>query len=289
MQIQVDEIELHVTDEGDRDAPPVLLLHGITQSTRTWDWLVPHLVERHRVLRLDFRGHGRSGRAPAYGFDEWIADARGVCEQVAGGPCLVVGHSLGGGVAAALAQQHPDLVQATVLEDPALAFTGDPSGTVGPGGEGSSGHALVEGFAAIRRTVPMLQEAGMSVEALAGALAPAPSPTGPAFGQLLHDDSLVAMADGLLGLDAAVLDGVLDGTTRPAFDPEQPLPVPALLVAADPASPDGIVATAVLDQLAAVSPHVEVHVFDGAGHLVHDERAHRERFLELTLDFLART
>jgi pimeloyl-ACP methyl ester carboxylesterase len=236
------------------------------------------------VLRLDLRGHGRSGRTPTYGFDGWVADARAACEQVAGGPCLVVGHSLGGGVAAALAQQAPDLVRAAVLEDPALSFAAEAPAV----GGAPSGHALVEGFAAIRRTVPMLQESGMSAEALAGALASAPSPTGPAFGQLLHDDSLVAMAEGLLQLDATVLDGVLDGTVLPAFDPDRPLPVPALLVAADPASPDGIVATAVLDRLAEVSPHVEVHVLAGAGHLVHDERAHRGRFLELTLDFLAR-
>ena len=47
-----------------RSAPPILVLHGITQSTATWGWLVPHLADTHRVVRLDFRGHGRSGRTP---------------------------------------------------------------------------------------------------------------------------------------------------------------------------------------------------------------------------------
>ena len=37
--------------------PVLLLLHGITSFGGTWEWIVPQLVERFRVLRLDFRGH----------------------------------------------------------------------------------------------------------------------------------------------------------------------------------------------------------------------------------------
>ena len=75
----------------------------------------------HSVLRLDFRGHGDSDRAPgAYGMPEYVSDAVAVCEQLAQRPCVVVGHSLGGATAAALAQQRPDLVRAVVLEDAPL-------------------------------------------------------------------------------------------------------------------------------------------------------------------------
>jgi pimeloyl-ACP methyl ester carboxylesterase len=285
MRIRTADVELHVVDEGDPAAPPVLLLHGITQSTRTWDWLVPHLVDRHRVLRLDFRGHGESGRTPgAYGFPGCIADARAVCEQVAEAPCLVVGHSLGGGTAAALAQQHPDLVRAAVLEDPALSVgAARPAGAV----VGSPGHALLDGFALLRESVPALQASGITVAQLVDVLEPAPSPTGPPFGELLHPDALVAMAAALLQLDATVLDGVAEGRVPPAYDHTRPLPVPTLLVTADPSSPDVICTASDVEQIRDVSPQVEVHVLEGAGHLIHDERAHRDRFLELTLGFLA--
>lgn len=98
MFIDNDGVALHVADDGQHDAPVVLVLHGITSCTTTWDWLVPHLVDTHRILRLDFRGHGQSGRAPGtYHFPSYLSDAIAVCEQLAGGPAFVLGHSLGGG------------------------------------------------------------------------------------------------------------------------------------------------------------------------------------------------
>src|SRR5512137_1109377 len=119
MEIRNGDIMLHVAVDGDDTAPPVLLLHGITSCTRTWDWLVPDLVDRYRVLRLDFRGHGGSDRTPgAYDADGWISDAAAACREVAGVPCAVIGHSLGGGTAAGLAQRHPELVRGIALEDP---------------------------------------------------------------------------------------------------------------------------------------------------------------------------
>ena len=57
-------IELRVAEDGDPSAPPILLLHGITSFGGTWDWIVPTLAERFRVLRLGFRGQGASDRAP---------------------------------------------------------------------------------------------------------------------------------------------------------------------------------------------------------------------------------
>src|SRR5204863_3091145 len=117
MEITSSDPTLHVTEDGPGQGPPVVLLHGITSSGATWDWLVPQLADRYRLLRLDFRGHGRSGRQEApYDYAGYVADAVAVCEQAAGQPAVVIGHSLGGGAAAALAQQRPDLVRAVVLE-----------------------------------------------------------------------------------------------------------------------------------------------------------------------------
>jgi pimeloyl-ACP methyl ester carboxylesterase len=96
-QIRNGDVELHVEQDGDPDAPPVLLLHGIASSGNTWDWLVASLTATHSVLRLDFRGHGRSGRAPgAYQMPDYLSDAVAVCEQLAKRPCVVVGHHSAG-------------------------------------------------------------------------------------------------------------------------------------------------------------------------------------------------
>jgi len=274
--IDNDGVALHVAIAGDADSPVVLLLHGITNSTAAWEWLVPHLAPRFRVLRLDFRGHGRSGRAlGTYRFAAYVTDAIAVCEQVARRPCVLVGHSLGGATAAAVAQLRPELVRGIVLEDPALRAANS-----------VEGNPLRGAFAAMRQTVPRLQERNISVGDLADRLAAAPSPTGPTFAELLFPDGIAGMAEGLLQLDASVLDAVLEGTMAPVFDPEKPITVPTLVLAADPAMPDAVVHRSDLERLAVHSPHARARVVAGAGHLIHDERANRHIVLEEVLAFL---
>lgn len=278
MELRTGELTLHLDVDGPEDAPPVLLLHGITSSGRTWGWLVPDLAERYRVLRLDFRGHGRSGRAPGdYDFAGYVADAAAACRQVAGQATIVIGHSLGGGTAAALAQQHPDLVRAVVLEDPPLAMSVE-----------LEGNSLLDGFRLMRESIPQFQQSGIDAATLAGILAGAPSATGATFGDLLHPDAITAMAEGMLELDATVLDPVLEGTVTPAFDPHAPIPVPTLLVTADPASPDAVARAADAELMRSVTPHAEVVVMTGSGHLVHDELEHRDPFRAAVLDFVER-
>jgi pimeloyl-ACP methyl ester carboxylesterase len=272
------DIELHVDVDGDPASPPLLLLHGITSSTRTWAWLVPSLVDRYRVLRLDFRGHGRSGRFPGgYDFAGYVSDAAAVCTQVAGEPAIVVGHSLGGGTAAALAQRHPELVRAVVLEDPALGA-----------GRDMEGNALMDGFRLLRDTVPRVQADGVAPDVLAGVLAVSPALTAPTLGALVHQDAVDTMAVSLLAVDASVLDPVLERAMTHAFDPRLAIPVPTLVLAADPASPDCVARPSDLDALRAASPHAEIEVVAGAGHLIHDELAHREAFVRSLLGFLGR-
>ena len=97
MQIHHDGVTLHVAEDGNPAAPPILLLHGITSFGGTWEWLVPELAERFRVLRLDFRGHGASDRTPGeYGSPGYVSDAIAVCEQAIGQPCIVMAvHTFG--------------------------------------------------------------------------------------------------------------------------------------------------------------------------------------------------
>ena len=116
----------------------------------------------------------------------------------------------------------------------------------------------------------------------------APSPSGPLFGDVVHADALDAMAEALLQLDATVLDPVFDGSSMPVFDPDRELPVPAIVLAGDPSSPDTIVREPDLARLAEHSPKVERRVVAGAGHLIHDAKAHRQAVLDAVLDLVAR-
>ena len=291
MKIRNDTIELHVAEDGDPSAPPILLLHGITSFGGTWEWIVPTLTERFRVLRLDFRGHGSSDRAPReYSVDGYVSDAVAAIEQAAGRPCVVIGHSLGGATAAMLAQQHPDLVVAAVMEDPPLGLAGNP----GPGDETGGGESLLEGnsllesFRMIRESAPRLQASGITVEVLSGILAAAPSASGGTFGEFLHPDGITSMAGSLLAVDASVLDPVLTGRIGTFLDPEAPFLVPSLIVCADPSRPDAVADPTLAQHFADISPATEFMVIDGAGHLMHDESAGRDRFRDATLAFLDR-
>ncbi|HEX4906791.1 MAG TPA: alpha/beta hydrolase [Acidimicrobiales bacterium] len=284
MELRTDELTLHYEDDGNPDGPPILIMHGITQSTATWGWLVPHLAADHRVVRLDFRGHGRSGRTPGqYVFRGYVADATAICEQVLGQPAVLVGHSLGGGTAAGLAQTRPDLVRGVVLEDPAIMVPPRPEEV-----SALEGNTLLDGFRLMRESIPRLQASGMSAGDLANILRNAPSPSGPLFGEAIHDDALEAMAEAMLLLDATVLDPVFDGSSIPVFDPTRELPVPGIVVAGDPASPDTIVREADVARLAEHSPKVETRVITGAGHLIHDSKQHRQAVLDAVRDLLAR-
>ncbi len=294
MRIRNGSIELHVADDGDPSAPPILLLHGITSFGGTWDWFVPSLVERFRVLRLDFRGHGASDRAPGeYSPDGYLSDAVAAIEQAAGRPCVVIGHSLGGATAAGLAQRHPDLVVAAVMEDPPLRFA-EPTDAAGNRAADAAdsdvldGNSLLESFRLIRESAPRLQASGITVDVLAGVLAAAPTAGGGTFGGLLHADGVASMAGSLLKVDAAVLDPVLNGSIRSLLDPHEAFHVPSLIVCADPAKPDAVADPMMAQHFADLSTTTEVVVLDGAGHLIHDELASRDRFGCAALDFIDR-
>lgn len=280
MRIQNGDVGLDVRIDGDDDAPALLVMHGILGSAQTWEWMVPRLINRHRVLRLDFRGHGGSDRAPgAYRLADYVSDAVAVCERVAGSPVAVIGHSLGGATAAGLAQTRPDLVKGILMEDAPLAA---------PDLEavGDERNALLDGFALMRQMIPQVQAAGMPAEQVAALTAAAPYAGGRPLGELLLDDALAAMGAETLAVDASVLDPVLDGTMSWVFDPSRPIEVPVVAVAADPAQPDAVTTPADLERLEATSPDVQTHTLVGANHLIHSSKDHREAFWSIVDEFL---
>jgi pimeloyl-ACP methyl ester carboxylesterase len=109
---------LQVVEHGPRGASPIVLIHCFTCAIDWWDGMVPALERRHRVLAVDLLGHGGSEK-PSSGYSiphqaELVAQAM---ERLRVGPAEVVGHSLGGGVAVALAQSSPRLVERVVIVD----------------------------------------------------------------------------------------------------------------------------------------------------------------------------
>ncbi len=281
MQVLTGDATLHVGIAGDKSAPPLLLMHGITISHETWDWLIPSLAGRYRVLALDFRGHGKSSHTPGdYQPQAYVTDAIAVLEELADGPAIVIGHSLGGMTGAALSQQRPDLVKAAVLEDPPLASM--------EFGSAIHSNPLLDAFRLMRATVPELQKNNVPVAAIAGTMATMPSSSGQPMGQLIVAEAIEVMARALLDLDASVLDPILDGTAQNSFDRSQPIEVPTVILSADPAMPDALATPDVVNPILEISRQVEHRAIPGAGHLVHDGLATRDGFVDQLEEFLSR-
>ena len=110
-------VRLHVREVGERDAPPVVFLHGIMGHRRDWDVLVHRLGSTHRVFAVDQRGHGRSEWTRSYRVAEMADDAVALVEQLGVAPVPIVGHSMGAMVALLVAARRPELVDRIVLVD----------------------------------------------------------------------------------------------------------------------------------------------------------------------------
>ena len=98
------------------DAPPVLAIHGITASHRAWELVAA--AHAGPVIAPDLRGRGGSGTLPGpYGMAAHAADCVAVLDALGIDRATVVGHSMGGFVAAVLAHRHPARVGRLVLVD----------------------------------------------------------------------------------------------------------------------------------------------------------------------------
>lgn len=100
-------------------APPAtLLLHGIGNYGRYWDFVADAVAGRLRLVAPDARGHGDSGKpVDGYAPDDFVADALAVLDGLAIERAVVVGHSMGGTHAIRLAAANPDRVARLVVVD----------------------------------------------------------------------------------------------------------------------------------------------------------------------------
>jgi pimeloyl-ACP methyl ester carboxylesterase len=112
-------VELHHRDQGPRDAPAVVLLHGGGSRGATWDLFTPALLAAgHRVVVPDLRGHGDSPRRRPYTLNGHRDDVLALLDRLDLAEVTLVGHSLGGFAATLVAQHRPERVARLVLEDP---------------------------------------------------------------------------------------------------------------------------------------------------------------------------
>jgi len=118
--VDVDGVRLHVRDTGPRDAPAIIMLHGLGSSLHTWQGWADALDDRYRVIRFDLPAHGLTGADPAsdYSMGRWVALLDGLMDTLGLETAALVGNSMGGRLAWMTAAKRPARVCALVLVSP---------------------------------------------------------------------------------------------------------------------------------------------------------------------------
>ena len=106
--------KISYTDQGKGNA--VILLHGFLENSTMWDYLVPVLAKKNRVICIDLLGHGQTDCLGYIHSIEDMADAvHQVISELKIRKAIIVGHSMGGYVALAFAELYPEMMNGLVL------------------------------------------------------------------------------------------------------------------------------------------------------------------------------
>lgn len=271
-------VPLHYA-QVEADGPPLVLLHGVSRRWQDWRTVLPHLSQFGPIYAVDARGHGQSARAVdgSYRVVDYVADAVRFLDQVVPRPALVVGHSLGAMVAAAVAALRPERVRAVVLEDPPFESMGRRIATT----------AYPDLFRAYHALAGQPDSVESITAALASTILRAPGGSEVRLGAVRDAVTLRFAASCLKRLDPAVMAPLIAGHWLDGYDVSTTLrgvACPALFLQADPTA-GGTLPDDYADELDALLPQGVRLRMAGVGHQIHG--AAPERFLRVVTEFLA--
>ena len=116
-------MRLPYAERGDRDGVPVVLLHGLSDSWRAFEPVLPHLPRSVHAYAVTQRGQGDASRPGSYRLDDLVDDLARFMDAVGLSSAVVVGHSMGSIVATRFAILHPDRTAGLVVMGGATSFT----------------------------------------------------------------------------------------------------------------------------------------------------------------------
>jgi len=270
-----DGTKLAVRVSGTRDGMPLLLLHGVSSSSVTYDWLPQDALEGLRVYKLDFRGHGASDPAPGtYTHLRYFDDAVAVLEQLIKQPAALSGFSLGGMVGWTLAQRRPELLLAGLLEEPVL-FPEDPETSMLP--------------EILRNTIR--QEMDWKSRGIDDATAAAElgqNPAGPdvVLADMVHEDSIIGLAAATRRRDRGVTEAAIAGQMTEDIDITSPLKAPVVVLAGGKHL-GSVFHPEHADILKQTYPDLNIRFVNEAGHDLHNSFAGRQLYTEVLAEVIA--
>ncbi|MCB0862340.1 MAG: alpha/beta fold hydrolase [Solirubrobacterales bacterium] len=273
IEIHGQPVTYHMMGEG----PPVLLVHGITSSSRTWKSVMPRLSENHTVIAPDLLGHGRSSKPQGdYSLGAYASGMRDLLVALDVPKATVVGHSLGGGIAMQFGYQFPDRVARLVLVD-----TGGIGREVNP----ALRAAALPGAELVLPLLfsPTLHDAGLKVRNFLAGIG-------------LHGSADVeGVAEGFASLTEADARRAFVNTVRSVIDPSGQRvsaadrlyltrDIPSLIVWGDR---DRIIPVSHADLAHELMPGSRLEIFPGAGHFPFNDDP--DRFIRTLEEFIATT
>lgn len=240
----------------------VVLLHGITDNALSYEPLLDDLASTAHVFALDFRGHGQSAKPETfYDTEAYADDVRHFITEVAGGPVLLSGHSLGGVVAIQVAGTAPDLVSQLLLEDPPIYFVNDLNDTY---------RALFEGIVVVAQT---LQDGSRPREDWFEVMARAPDPySGKPGIETMGADRINLRLDSITMMKPKAMQDALAGSLE--WDADAALAViqcPWTVLVGNEAL-GAVVAASEADRLEHDYPASHIIRVNDVGHLIHDQK-----------------
>jgi pimeloyl-ACP methyl ester carboxylesterase len=280
MTLERHELELHghrVTYRTAGTGPALLLLHGIANSSETWERAAAHLSERFTLIAPDLLGHGESATPRGdYSLGAHASGARDVVTALGHERVTVVGHSLGGGIAMQFAYQFPERTERLVL--------------VSSGGLGREVHLLLRAASLPGADYVLPALTSRRVVALGRGVGDALGRVG-----LRPSGDVGVLARGFASLDNAGSRQAFLHTVRAVIEPggqrvsanarlALAAVLPTLIVWGER---DSIIPVAHGEAAHAAMPGSRFECFEGAGHMPHDDAP--ERFAAVLTRFCDET
>jgi pimeloyl-ACP methyl ester carboxylesterase len=237
-------VSLAYVSMGDPAGPAVVLIHGYTDSARDWVPLAPYLSPRLRLILVDIRGHGRSGKPECcYTRVDFAYDVKLLLDALGVQQADIVGHSLGSFIAQTFAEYWPERTRRVIL----ISSSGGPKAGTPPR------KPSVDYAAQIRQLKePIDPDSPFMIEWWSS-----PTPVDEDFiRRQRRDAAAIPLRVWLAVLDQGLFDGDLQRTLPK-------LKAPTLLIWG---SADPIIQEEMRQSLRAALPHAQVKVFQGLGH-----------------------
>jgi non-heme chloroperoxidase len=241
-------VTLPYVEQGDPAGTPMVLLHGYSDSSRSYDLLLPHLPGSIHAYALTQRGHGDAGK-PASGYrpEDYAADVAAFLDAKGIEKALIAGHSGGGYAAQRFAVDHPDRTSGVVLIGAFHSFRDNP-------GVGELGEVVAQLSDPVdREFVREFQESCVA--------------------QPVPADFMDAIIDGSSKVPARVWKAYLEDLLAADVPTESgTIGAPTLLLWGDQ---DAFVGRGDQDALRAAIPQARLSTYRGTGHCPHWEQPER--------------